>query len=254
MNNLMTPQTLTEAMQYSEMMAKSQIIPKDYQGKPENVLVAVQWGHEIGLPPLQAMQNIAVINGRPSLWGDAMLALVRGSGKLEYIDERIDENGTAICRLKRKGEPEQIRTFGEEDAKLAGLLNKPGPWTQNKNRMKQMRARGFALRDVFTDVLKGMAVAEEVQDAEFIDHSNAAPVQTTPVAIAQKPASLLQEVGELLTARFKTAEIKQFAIDTLELPADADLSGKWMQQLTDDDLNKLKARVKELDHPQLPLE
>lgn len=254
MNNLMTPQTLTEAMQYSEMMAKSQIIPKDYQGKPENVLVAVQWGHEIGLPPLQAMQNIAVINGRPSLWGDAVLALVRGSGKLEYIDERI-ENDVAICRVKRKGEPEQIRTFSIEQAKKAALLGKQGPWSQYPERMLQMRARAFAMRDVFPDVLKGIAVAEEVQDAEVIDHSNAVPAQTAPVAITQKQVPLIKEVGDMLLEHFKTSgAIKDFAIATLELPADADLSGKWMQKLTEDDLLMLKSRVKELSQPQLPLE
>ena len=63
----------------------------------------MQWGAEIGLQPLQAMQNIAVINGRPSLWGDAVLALVRSSGLLEQFEETQTED-MATCTVKRKGQ------------------------------------------------------------------------------------------------------------------------------------------------------
>ena len=74
------------------------------------------------------------------------------------------DDGTAYCKAKRRGEPEQVRTFSDSDAKIAGLLGKQGPWMTGPKRMKQMRARGFALRDVFTDVLRGMGLAEEAMD------------------------------------------------------------------------------------------
>lgn len=159
----LAPQSLEEAMRFADVLSKSSIVPKDYQGNPGNVLVAVQWGAEIGLPPLQAMQNIAVINGRPAIWGDAMLALVRGSGLLEYIKEEPGDTG-CTCTVKRKGDPDEaVRTFTLEDAKKAGLAGKPGPWQQMPRRMMQLRARAFALRDVFPDVLRGVHIAEEVQ-------------------------------------------------------------------------------------------
>lgn len=161
----LSPRTLEEAMKFADLLAKSTIVPKDFMNNAGNIFVAIQWGAELGLKPMQAMQNIAVINGRPSLWGDAVIALVRSSPLCEYIYETID-NGTAICRVKRRGEDEQVRTFSDADATKAGLLNKAGPWTQYPSRMKQMRARAFALRDVFSDVLKGMPVAEEVMDYE----------------------------------------------------------------------------------------
>jgi hypothetical protein len=66
--------------------------------------------------------------------------------------------------VKRRGEPEQSRTFTDQDAEKAGLKGKPGPWTQYPKRMRQLRARAFALRDVFPDVLRGLPVAEEVMD------------------------------------------------------------------------------------------
>lgn len=159
----LSPQSLDEAMRFADILSASDIVPKDFVGKPGNILVAIQWGMELGLKPMQAMQNIAVINGRPSLWGDAVIALVRNSPLCEYIYETI-ENGVAICRVKRSGEEEQVRRFSEQEAQEAGLLNKAGPWKQYKNRMLQMRARAFALRDVFPDILKGIPIAEEVRD------------------------------------------------------------------------------------------
>lgn len=161
----LAPKSLDEALRFAEVLSKSSIVPKDFNGNPGNILVAIQWGMELGLQPMQAMQNIAVINGRPSLWGDAVIGIVRGSALCEYVYESDDGN-TATCRVKRRGEEEQIRTFSVEDAAAAGLQNKQGPWTQYPKRMRQMRARAFALRDVFPDVLRGMPVAEEVMDMQ----------------------------------------------------------------------------------------
>lgn len=159
----LAPQSLDEALRFAEMLSKSSIVPKDFNGNPGNILVAIQWGMELGLQPMQAMQNIAVINGRPALWGDAVIALVRSSPLCEYVYETIDGD-VATCRVKRRGEDDQVRTFSMVDAKAAGLTGKQGPWTQYPKRMLQLRARAFALRDVFPDVLRGMPVAEEVMD------------------------------------------------------------------------------------------
>ena len=159
----LTPKSLDEAIRFAEVLSKSNIVPKEFAGNPGNILVAIQWGLELGLQPMQAMQNIAVINGRPSLWGDSVIGLVRASPLCEYIYE-TDDGETATCRVKRRGEEEQVRTFGTSDARTAGLAEKSGTWKQYPKRMRQMRARAFALRDVFPDVLRGMSIAEEVMD------------------------------------------------------------------------------------------
>lgn len=181
----LSPQSLDEAMRFADILATSEIVPKDFQNKPGNILVAIQWGMELGLKPMQAMQNIAVINGRPSLWGDAVIALVRSSPLCEYVYETI-KGGVATCRVKRTGEEEQVRTFSEAEANEAGLLTKPGPWKQYKNRMLQMRARAYALRDVFPDVLKGIPIAEEVSDYQLIE-KNITPEPSKPKEIAYYP-------------------------------------------------------------------
>jgi hypothetical protein len=163
-----SPATLGEAMEFSKMLAESNMVPKAYQNKPGDIMVCVQWGMELGLAPLQAMQNIAVINGKPSVWGDALIAMVQASPVCEDIEEWIEGEGTpnpvAICIAKRKGRKPVTAKFSVDDARRAGLWGKQGPWTQYPQRMLKMRARGFALRDAFPDVLKGMITAEEAQD------------------------------------------------------------------------------------------
>jgi hypothetical protein len=159
----LSPQTFEQALTFSDYLAESDMVPKDFKGKPGNCLIAMQWGAELGLKPLQALQNLAIINGRPSLWGDAVIALVRASPLCEFVSES-DDGTVATCKVKRRGEPEQVTTFSMEDAKTAGLFGKSGPWTQYPKRMRQMRARAFALRDVFPDVLRGLPIAEELMD------------------------------------------------------------------------------------------
>lgn len=163
----LAPRNFDEAMRFSEMLAGTDMVPKDYRGKPINVLVAIQWGMEVGLNPLQAVQNIAVINGRPSIWGDAALALVRGHPACVGVREGVDGEGDARhgwCEVTRRGEQPQRRTFSVADARKAGLWGKQGPWQQYPDRMLQLRARGFALRDVFPDALRGVITVEEAQD------------------------------------------------------------------------------------------
>ena len=185
-NFSLAPKDLDEAMRFADMLAGSSIVPKDYIGKPGNCLVAIQWGMELGLQPMQAMQSIAVINGRPSLWGDAMLALVKAHPAFEWIKEECD-GSVATCTIKRRGEPEVVQSFSLEEAKRAGLTGKQGPWTQYPKRMLQMRARGFALRDAFPDALRGVVSAEEARDTPTERDMGAAEVVSSRPA---QPAAL----------------------------------------------------------------
>ena len=164
----LNPTNMTEAMEFSKFLSTSTHIPKDFQGNPNNILVAIQWGYEIGLAPMQALQNIAVINGRPSLWGDSMIAVCKAHPDWRGISETyIEEEDKAVCLVKRNvhGEIEETRSeFSYKDAQRANLTNKPGPWKNYPKRMLQLRARGFALRDAFPDAIKGLITAEEAID------------------------------------------------------------------------------------------
>jgi hypothetical protein len=174
-------QTMGEAMSFAQMVAKSDFAPKDFKGKPESCLLAIQHGSEVGLSPMQSLQSIAVINGRPTIWGDAALALVQSCPVCEYVREYIEGEGdslTAVCEAKRQGYPSpSVSRFSVADAKKAGLWGKTGPWTQYPTRMLALRARGFALRNAFADALRGLITAEEARDY---------PTQAEPVVVRPK--------------------------------------------------------------------
>ena len=136
-----------------------------------SIVIKLQMGAEVGLTPMQAIQNVAVINGRPSLWGDALLGVCQGSPVFDHAvfkEEAFGEPGTPEygwrCTVCRRGGQPITRVFTRAMAKDANLLGKSGPWSQYTDRMLQMRARGFALRDGFADVLKGLCSVEEAQD------------------------------------------------------------------------------------------
>jgi hypothetical protein len=166
----LAPQNMTEAMEFSKILATSNMVPAAYKGKPQDILVAIGWGYEVGLQPMQALQNIAVINGKPSVYGDAALALVKADSRCAGVKEWIEGEGddmTAHCLVKRRYNEdmeETVATFSVMDAKQARLWGKQGPWQQYPKRMLAMRARGFAIRDAFPDAMKGMITAEEAQD------------------------------------------------------------------------------------------
>lgn len=189
------PTDMDQVWRFATIVAKSGLAPKDMQ-KAETITVAIMHGLEVGLTPLMALQRIAVINGRPSIWGDGAMGLVRASGLCEFVYEAIAGDGdkmVAVCRVKRKGEKEQIeRTFSVDDAKRAGLWGKSGTWQLYPKRMLQMRARAFALRDLFADVLGGLYIAEELEGVD--DDRPLKDVTPRPVVMPGNGAELPAEL------------------------------------------------------------
>ncbi len=231
------PATITEAMEFSKMLADSSMVPRAYQGKPQDIMVCVQWGYEIGLAPMQALQNIAVINGKPSVYGDAAMALVQASPVCEGVEEYMEGEGTpnpvAVCVAHRKGRKPVTAKFSVEDAKRAGLWGKQGPWQAYPKRMLAMRARGFALRDAFPDVLKGLITAEEAQD--FPDEAKpkttrnpldalAPPAPTSnPVVIEAALADTVEPMPEVVQEVVQEVELVHTP-EALEIAKEAELT------------------------------
>lgn len=158
-----------ELISLSDMLAKSDIVPKDMVGKPANVLLALMFGNELGVTPAQALQNVMIVNGRPALWGDLVMGLVENSNLQEWWKDEYSEadGGMVKFTTKRKGRDPVVRTFSMADARVAKLADKDGPWKQYPKRMLFHRARSWALRDAYPDVLKGVRYYEEEKD--FID-------------------------------------------------------------------------------------
>lgn len=182
------PKTMEEAFKMAEMMANSDFVPKAYQGKPGNVLVAVQMGQEIGLKPMQAVQNIAVINGKPGIYGDAGKAILLANGcQIEEDDIGVIRNTeTGRCIVTRPGRAPVERTFSIADAKTAGLWNKEGPWKTHPFRQLAWRAFWFAARDAASDLLKGLDGAEVIADFQPEKEINPQPKRQTGTQAAEQ--------------------------------------------------------------------
>lgn len=149
------------------ILGKSDIVPKDMIGKPANIMLALMFANEVGLSPAQGLQNVMVVNGRPSLWGDAVMGLVENSGLQEWWKDEYKpdlDGGTHCFTTKRKGRDPVTRTFSMKDAAQAKLDKKEGPWQGYPKRMLFNRARAWSLRDTYSDVLKGIRVYEEERD------------------------------------------------------------------------------------------
>lgn len=215
----LAPTTLDEAWRMSQFMANSEMVPKQYQQKPADVLVAIQYGMELGFAPMQALQSIAVINGRPSVWGDGILALIMSSQHYRDHDEYFEvavqdgqqwvmqrrdgltaedlksDNTKAVCSFWRHGKQTPVtRRFSVAQAKKAALLGKQGPWQNYPDRMMSMRARGFAARDAFPDVLRGIKTPEEAMDTALdelpiVEPERVQPRRASETRVIDQPAA-----------------------------------------------------------------
>jgi hypothetical protein len=178
------PSTMDEVARIAEMVHAANMAPYGFK-TPQAIGTAIMMGLELGLKPMFALQKIAVINGRPSIWGDAVPALIYASQLVDEFEEWIEGEGddrVAHCKIKRKGFDKAVeRTFSVADAKQARLWDtreivdkwdrgakvgqKPNdsPWFKYPARMLQMRARGFCSRDAVPDVLGGLYLREELE-------------------------------------------------------------------------------------------
>jgi len=188
------PRSFGEAMEMARMLSSSDMVPKQYKAKPQDTLIAMMMGAELGLNPIQSLQNIAVINGKPSIYGDALAALVQNHPAFGGMEESFDDAAmTASCTVWRKGGSKHTQTFNQTDAQKAGLWGKAGPWTQYAKRMLQMRARGFALRGQFADALAGLITREEAEDMPQTEYDVTPAQQSLPEPPAAPQKQLITD-------------------------------------------------------------
>lgn len=175
---LLVPRSLEEALAIGECYIKSKMVPKWYL-TAEAVVVGMQYALELGLKPLSALRQIAVVHGVPSLFGDLPLALCRGSGLLERFQETfLDRSGkpinmgnknlgsevyAAVCIVRRRGDGNEVEAFFTMDDAIRAKLTGNGDasaWAKYPKRMLRYRARSQALKETFPDVLNGLAIGE----------------------------------------------------------------------------------------------
>ncbi len=177
--NLM-PQTQEAKYQMAGVLCKSGLIPSGLN-TAEKVFVALQWGHELGLTPMVAVNNIAVINGKPTLSADIMCAVVKRSpeyGGIKWIEMSDTKAECEITRILPNGEKETQRScFTIEDAEKAGLTGKD-VWKKYRKRMLKHRCLSYGLKDMFPDLLAGLYDPEEMESVQTTTtERNVTPVE-----------------------------------------------------------------------------
>lgn len=175
------PNTVEEAARMAQAVMLGGFAPSSYNNDPNKIMLGIMAAMEAGLQPLYGLRQIAIINGRPTIWGDAAMALVQSKNLIdEYVEERTgtapldvnlanwpDDYGWRVT-IRRKGQKgEYVGEFTVGMAKRARLwLNaKKVPWMEHPDRMLKIRARAFPLRDGFADALAGLGIREEVEDS-----------------------------------------------------------------------------------------
>lgn len=183
-----------EAYRYANYIVKSGFAPQCFK-TPEAVLIAVQYGAEVGLKPMQALQSISVVNGRPGLWGKALPGIVLQHGILEKFNEWTEGDGEsliAICEVKRKGmDSVRVEKFSAADARAAGLWKKAGPWSQYPKDMLKYKARARAFNALFADVLCGLPVLEDIQEVPPVRRDEKPPQQIDDPLLKQVGATVV---------------------------------------------------------------
>lgn len=162
---VIVPRTLAEVIDLAERLSKSSLLPDALKGKVPDVLMQIMAGQELGLYSMASLRSFNIISGKPVMSADAMVAVVLGSGKAEYVRriEATDERATYAT--KRRGEPEQRCTWTMQMAKDAALHQKDN-WRTFKRQMLASRAKSELMRDVYPDVLAGCFTTDEVSDRE----------------------------------------------------------------------------------------
>jgi hypothetical protein len=164
----------SELIDMANIYHKSKLAPPHLQ-TVESIYIAFRWALALNIDPFLGLRDIFVIENIPSIRTEAAIALVESSGFCEYIEQSFsgipfDDNFAAICKVKRKGRKEHVSTFSVKDAKIAKLWGKKTKdgkdtaWILYPKRMLMYRAVGFAIRDVFPDVLRGAKLYEEIID------------------------------------------------------------------------------------------
>lgn len=252
------PQNYKELLDYATVISKSSICPKCFAGRPGDVLVAIQMGAELGLAPMQAIQNMAIINGKPSVYGDMALALIKTHQDFVEIKEWSEgdislANFKASCEISRRGNPTITRSFSMQQAKTAKLWGKTGPWTDYPERMFQMRARSFAMRDQFPDALKGLSIVEDIQEIKYVGGNEITQKDLESSIIDDlNEESEIAEISEIRES--ETIESITLKINNSNSIHELIESVKFISDLNDSEKESLKILYKQKKEALLPPE
>jgi hypothetical protein len=200
-------QDLTQVMELARVLSVSALLPDTLKGKPADVLVTVLYGQELGLAPMQAMQSIYVVKGRPTISAHLWVALARRAGhKVRVIEETAESCTVEVERSDDPGRPTRV-TWTVDQARAAGLLSN-SVWKNHTAAMLYARAVSTACRRACPEIAMGFGDESERHEPEP-DRPTLAQVaaERADVPKVEQPATP-EESDEAEAARM-LAEIQQ---------------------------------------------
>lgn len=256
----MRPKDLPELLRFCEKLSESIICPKALKRDGMAVMVAIQAGERHGFDVLGSIQNIAIINGKPSFYGDAMLGICRAASSVwggveeTHGGSMADGDAWAQCKVWRKGEEEHpvIQRFDQDmalRAKLIGKFGKSGPWQDYPERMLMFRARGWALRDCFPDLLSGIISAEEAMDYPEVVDAKFLPQPNAPASADTEKQPRKKEAEGVGRRSMSMAELKRDLVDSAAVDAGG---GEPAEDLENPLFDDLQRQIVDADSNDLP--
>lgn len=165
------------ASQMAKALAQSTIVPQVYQRNEANGLVAIEMAQRLGTSPLMVMQNLNVIQGRPSWSAQFLIATINASGKYDFelqFDEKTDKDGKPFscqCWTERKGRRVDGIVIDMNMANAEGWVNKNGSkWKTMPQVMLRYRAASFFSRMNCPELTLGLYSKEEIIDGDFKEY------------------------------------------------------------------------------------
>ena len=230
---------LPQALALADQIAKTDFVPKAMRGNPGAIVACVLSGNELGIGPMQSLQKIHVIEGRPAMAAELMRALILGAGHDLWVEDQTSTKCTIAGQ--RAGSTHVTRvTWTIDDAKRANLAGKP-VWRSYPRAMLLARATAEIARMVFPDVLAGLSYAsEEVEDGFIWDaiEAEGEPVEEQPKQRRRAPAAKKAAGAAKKAAPAPTAQLPQ-----PPLPGEDPLGDAAEAAVADDEIAKKRRQL-----------
>lgn len=159
------------AHKIATVLSGTGMVPQAYRGKPDDAAAAILYGAEVGLKPQQALQQVFVVHGQPSIYARTMVALLKAKGYRFETIESTDQ-GVTVRGTSPRGEVEES-TWTVDRAKTAGYTSNK-KYATDPQAMLYAKAASEVSRKLAPDVLLGIKYA-----AEDLELEQSQPVRAT---------------------------------------------------------------------------
>ena len=190
----------------AQRISKSQLVPQNYQGKPEDCMLAIDMANRNGMSPVMVMQNLYVVKGKPVWSGQACMSMIKASKEFKNVrvvyvgEESTDDWGCYVkATYKETGEEAVGTKITIKMAKDEGWYSKPdkygketSKWQTMPQQMLAYRAAAFFCRIYLPNEIMGCCVEGEPED-----------IETVPKKEAENPFDIVEKVSEETEAIFK---------------------------------------------------